>query len=255
MNEIVKENYEPNYLIYKIIEGLPDYIILKQELKNMFRETYENYPEEKIFTIDTLISIFEFFEALCWKEIKERNILEDYKLKITDEVKKYLTQYFENNKDKPKLINQNNFTNALRKLISRSLAGSRQDIDIKPEANLMQYLKREDLWPKEFMNDENSEKFEEEIFMICKDNLIIGNCLDLYDYLEGDNILNEDINKNKKKIEGKKSQVEENKIEDEKKDFNLDDEENIDDAGEGEDEVDNNENEREYSIQVYKFNY
>jgi len=28
----------------------------------------------------------------------------------------------------------------------------------------------------------------------------------------------------------------------------LDDEENIDDAGEGEDEVDNNENEREYSI-------
>ena len=248
MNEIVKENYEPNYLIYKIIEGLPDYIILKQELKNMFRETYENYPEEKIFTIDTLISIFEFFEALCWKEIKERNILEDYKLKITDEVKKYLTQYFENNKDKPKLINQNNFTNALRKLISRSLAGSRQDIDIKPEANLMQYIKREDLWPKEFMNDENSEKFEEEIFMICKDNLIIGNCLDLYDYLEGDNILNEEINKNKKKIEGKKSQVEENKIEDEKKDFNLDDEENIDDAGEGEDEVDNNENEREYSI-------
>ncbi len=43
-------------------------------------------------------------------------------------------------------------------------------------------------------------------------------------------------------------QEEKNKIEDEKKDFNLDDEENIDDAGEVEDEVDNNENEREYSI-------
>ena len=249
MNEIVKENYEPNYLIYNIIEGLPEYIILKPELKNMFKETYEYFMEEKAFSIDSLVSIFEYFEALCWKEIRERNILEDYKIKISDEAKKHVTQYFENNKDKQKLINQNNFTNALRKLISRSLAGSRQDIDIKSEANLIQYIKREDLWPSEFMNDENSDNFVDEIFMICKDNLIIGNCLDLYDYLEGDNILNEEINRNKIKIEGKKkASIEENIIQDEKKDSYFDNEENADEAEEVEDEIDNDETERELDI-------
>ena len=246
MNEIVKENYEPNYFIYKIIEGLPEYIILKPELKNMFKESYEYSQIEKIFSINSLVSIFEFFEALCWKEIKERNILEDYKLKVSDEAKKNIAQYFEINKDEQKLINQKNFTNALRKLISRSLAGSRQDIDIIPEANLLQYIKREDLWPSEFINDENSDNFTNEILMICKDNLIIGNCLDLYDYLEGDNFLDEEINKNKRKMEGiNRKSSEEKKIQDEKLDYNLDEEGSVEEI---EDEVDNDETERGLGI-------
>ena len=63
MNEIVKENYESSHLIHKVIEGLPDYIILNQELKTMFKETYEYFMEEKVFSIDCLVSIFEYFEA------------------------------------------------------------------------------------------------------------------------------------------------------------------------------------------------
>ena len=35
--------------------------------------------------------------------------------------------------------------------------------------------------------------------MICKDDITIGNCFDLYNFLEGDNFWNEEIEKNKAK--------------------------------------------------------
>ena len=40
-------------------------------------------------------------------------------------------------------------------MISRSLAGSRQDIDIKSEAALKLYMTREDLWSKEIYDIDN----------------------------------------------------------------------------------------------------
>ena len=253
MNEIVKENYEPNHLIYKIIEVLPDYIILKEELKNMFKEAYEYFMDEKVFSIDTLVSIFEYFEALCWKEIKENNIFPDYKLKLTEESKKQISEYFAKNKDKQKLINPNNFTAALRKLISRSLAGSRQEIDIRADAKLMLYINREDLWSKEMFNEENGENFATELFFICPDNILVGHSLDLFDFLDGDNLLNEEIDKNKGKEEEK---IEENKIEkneqgDKKKD-ELDEEEQAEDDdnddNEDNDNKDEDDDDREHDI-------
>ena len=75
MNEIVKENYEQNYLIYKVIESLPTYIILNNELVQLFKRKYEYYidmPDLKVFTINTLVSIFEYFESLCWNNMKKK---------------------------------------------------------------------------------------------------------------------------------------------------------------------------------------
>lgn len=85
MNEILKENYEKNYLINKVIKGLPEYIILNKELKEMFENS--THGNEQIFSIDTLVPIFEYFEALCWKSMK-KNILPDYKLNVPGETKK-----------------------------------------------------------------------------------------------------------------------------------------------------------------------
>ena len=36
MNEIIKENYDQNQFIYKIIESLPNFIIINERLKNLF---------------------------------------------------------------------------------------------------------------------------------------------------------------------------------------------------------------------------
>ena len=214
MKEIIKENYELNYLIYKVIESLPEYIILNNELKNMFINSFQ-YGKEQLFTIDALVPIFEYFEALCWKSMK-KNILPDYKLKIPEKTKKNIIDYFEENKNKNKLINTNNFTTALRKLISRALTGSRQEIEINQVNKLKLYLGKEEFWQQQITE---KEEFVNEINDICKDDLIIGYCLDLYDSLGGDAIL-----KNEMLWDNNENENDEDKIRDEE----IDEDENLD---------------------------
>ena len=196
MNQILKENYEQNHKIYDIIKTLPNYIILKEELVNLFKNKYD--LNENVFTINSLVSIFDYFEALCWKEI-QKNILPDYKLELPDKNKDYILEYFESNKDEKKVINKKNFTFCLRKLMSRFIVGTRQEIDIKSDVDLKLYINREDLWNKEIIE---SDTFDIEIFEIFKLKILIGHTWDLYNLLQGDNILNEELYKNKEKQEG-----------------------------------------------------
>ena len=192
MNEIIKENYDQNHLIYRIIENLPNYIILNEEFTKLVKNKYEFNPEEKSFTVNTLVSIFEYFESLCWKEMK-KNILADYQLELSDEIKNKTIDYFNKIKEE-KIINKKIFTTALRRLISRSIAGSRQEIDIKSDSELKLYINRDDLWKKEIIENE---QFDMEIDQICVDEIKIGNCFNLYNILEGDSILDEELNRNR----------------------------------------------------------
>ena len=149
-------------------------------------------------------------------EINEKNILPDYKLKIPEKTKKNIIDYFEENKNKNKLINTNNFTTALRKLISRALTGSRQEIEINQVNKLKLYLGKEEFWQQQITE---KEEFVNEINDICKDDLIIGYCLDLYDSLGGDEIL-----KNEMLWDNNENENDEDKIRDEE----IDEDENLD---------------------------
>ena len=204
MNEIVKENYEQNYLIYKVIESLPTYIILNNELVQLFKRKYEYYidmPDLKVFTINTLVSIFEYFESLCWNNMK-KNIPPDYQLDIYEDNKKYILEYFEGIKDKKTLINQKNFTTALRRLISRTFIGTRQEAEIKFDSALKLYIYREDLWPTGFIDND---LFDVEILLICKDDILICNCWALYNLLEGDTMI--DVIKKKDDRKNKENDI------------------------------------------------
>ena len=193
MNEIVKENYKQDHLIDDIINGLPPYIILNPELVKLFKDAHEMFMDEKVFTINSLVSIFEYFEALCWKEIKN-NILPDYQIELSEENKQYITYYFEKNYKEENIINKKNLTDALRKLISRSIAGSRQEIEIKPEAQLKLYIGKYELWGQEIVEDES---FQKESIILFKDDILICHCWNLYNLLGGDYLLDKEINKNK----------------------------------------------------------
>ena len=61
MNEILKENYNQNYLLFDIIEKLPKYIILNEQLIKLIKDRYVEH-KEKSFIINSLFSIFEYFE-------------------------------------------------------------------------------------------------------------------------------------------------------------------------------------------------
>ena len=210
MNEIIKENYDQDTLIYDIVEKLPNYIILNQELVNLLKRTKELYMDEKVFTINNLVSIFEYFEALCWPQINQ-NILEDYTLVLSEESKKHVLDYFKKIENQDKIINIQDFTFALRRLISRCLAGSRQEIDIKSDLALGLYIYKNEYWSKEIADkDEKDNELKE----ICREDIKIGNALDLYNVLDGDNILKKYLNKNKKKERENENEIKEEKNED-----------------------------------------
>ena len=242
MNHIISENYEQNYLIYKIIESLPNYARLNEKLVNFFKAKYEFYSEEKVYTINTLVSIFEYFEALCWVDMK-KNILEDYQLELNEKAQTFILDYFENNHDK--LINKKNFVFALRKLISRALVGTRQETEIKSEAKLKLYITRSDLWNKEIVENDSFDKEIEDIF---KEDILVGQSLKLHELLDGENILFEGIYKvrkeeNPQKLENNEFEINTNQIQN--KDEEKDVDENKDDDGNNENEEDEESSEKD----------
>jgi hypothetical protein len=185
MNEIIKENYDQNYLLYDIIKKLPKYIILNEDIIKLMDD---NYNDKNCFTINSLVSFFEYFEDLCWNQIK-KHIPSNYQLEINDNTKQYISSYF-NNISQSNKINKKIFTTALRKLISRSIAGSRQDIDMKSDQKLKMYIKREDLWNN---NLHKNKSFNQEIEIIFKEEILVGHCWKLYNLLEGENNTLEEI--------------------------------------------------------------
>ena len=243
MNEIIKENYDQNHLIYKIIEKLPNYIVLNEEFDKLIKNRIYNNPEDKCFTVNSLVSIFEYFESLCWKEMR-KNILLDYKLELPEDTKQKIIEYF-NKLTEDKIINKKNFTTALRRLISRSIAGSRQEIDIKSDSQLKLYMNREDLWSKDIIGNE---LFDMENDQICTDDILVGHCFNLYNVLDGDNILDAELNKNKdnKKIKEAKNEIIENNEEGRREgEENLDNPKDKDNKNEEEEEEEEEERELE----------
>lgn len=81
-------------------------------------------------------------------------------------------------------FNQQQFATAIRKLISRSIAGSSQVADIKPNANLGLYLTRDDLWPPGL--DLDIIRLEVEKFL-GNIPITVAMAFDLYNLLGGDN--------------------------------------------------------------------
>ena len=186
IDRIIKENYNPDELLYEIIENFPSYIDIDKKLNIFLKKNIEFYKDEKLFTTDSLITIFEIFEALCWKEIS-RQICFDYKINIPEENKIRILQYFEDNKDEGKLINKRNLTSALRKFISRCIANTRQD-NIKSEMNLINMIIREDFWDQSILGDDNYDNFYIELSNILN-QITVGNAFELYHILDGDNLL------------------------------------------------------------------
>ena len=184
MNEILKENYQQNFLIYEIIKNkLPKYVILNEDLVKLIEKVYFKSENSNNFTVNSLVSIFEYFEDLCWEDIK-KYIPPDFKEPLGEEIGRGIYQYYEKNKTNKKLISKNNLTNAIRKLISRYIVGTRQETDFQPNSELKLIITKEDLWPKNIIEDDDS--FNLEIDEIFKLPILLGQSFELFNLLGGD---------------------------------------------------------------------
>ena len=183
INYIIKDYYEQNILISQIINSLPNSAVSNKTFKDFFKDK---------FSINSLLSIYEYFELLCWEQIK-CSVSELYNLEIKEESQKYILEYFEqNDNNKNKLINKKSFTEALRKFMSRYLVGTKQDAAYNEGNSLYPYITKLEFWKKGINVDDN---LENEIKDICPEEIRISNCKKLYDILEGDKYVNEELGK------------------------------------------------------------
>ena len=172
---IQKENFNRNRTILSVIKDLPRYIEIDEFLKSFFIENTEdtneintvttNQENIQMFSINTLINFYELIEFLCWDEFKN-NLNDQYKMHLTEEMKKSIKRCIDSNITEEKLIKKQDIANATRRLISRYLSGKRGDTDIDEFKILFDYIKRGDLWKSEFMNDD---RFETEIYLIFEE--------------------------------------------------------------------------------------
>ena len=190
---ILKENYNVQSSIKDIIKELPNYIEINGDLSQFF---FVNNN----FCVNKLLNIYKYFEFFCWKEIK-LNINDQYKEKIEKNKKFEIINYFKNYElDKGKLITKKDLAFALRRLISRYLAGKRGDTDIDEDQKLIGQITRYDLW--EFYIIQNEDIFMNEIYHLTFD-LKVSQALDFYEILDGDSYdifdmkeINKDNNEN-----------------------------------------------------------
>ena len=177
------ENYQNTYLINDAIEKIPDYVKINDNCKEFFREN-EN------FQLNILISIYEYFELLCYPQIVE-NVSDDYKKEIEREQIEKINEYFsqENNK----LIKKILLASKVRKFISRFLSGKRGENEIKEDENLLYFIQvKEEFWEKEIFNNP---KFDEEFEnMVNAFDIKVNQSISFYNVLGGDKELLGDKN-------------------------------------------------------------
>ena len=192
-NEEISEIKEVKDIINN--ESLPKYIHLSKETFNLFNSIN--------FTLSKLLSIYEYFELLCYEDFK-RNTNEDYFTPIPEDIKMKLNEYFEKKEVEGILISKTILSEAVRKFISRFLSGKRNQLDIEPEMELILFMKnREDIWKQEIRESVN---FESELNEIENIQILVCNSINLYDFLGGDKyLLGDSVNR---EIQNEERQIE-----------------------------------------------
>ncbi len=198
---------DKNIRIIETMNDFPSYFKIPDDTNNLFRANN--------FTISHILSVYEYFELLCFTEF-QNNIDPSYKQIIDEEKSDLIQQYFEKNPNV--LLNKLNISTTVRRFISRSLSGTREDLEAEYSHELFDILKyKEDCWNMEIFSNT---RFEQEIEELKKLNVKVGEVLNLYEILGGDSSLlgeevkkkvkeneEEDINKHAKKNKDKKKKT------------------------------------------------
>ena len=170
---IQKGNFNKNEQINSIIEKMPKYIVINDKLKSFFIENSNDidirksiyYEESQIFSVDSLMEIYNKIEFNCWEQFKN-NLNEQYKMNIPDDIKRKIKEFMDLclEKNKNIILKKEDIAPGIRRLISRYLSGKRGDNDINEHKKLFDFIQREDLWDIQFQNNDNFQKALYDIF-------------------------------------------------------------------------------------------
>ena len=170
---LTKERKKESDEINLLIEELPEYVTLSKECIKFF--------EKQKLKIEELYDVYSYIELLCFKPIVN-NLKDYYKKKIDVKKKEKILKLFD--RKKLKIITKMNLASACRKLISRYLVSTREDIDYNEKNKLILYLDREEMWTGELWK--NEEIIKKDLEILSKEEIILGESYELYNILGGD---------------------------------------------------------------------
>ena len=138
---------KPNEKISEIFKKPPPFLKIADDCCNFFLN------EGNKITIEKLMNLFFFFEHLCFEDLAE-TVQPEYKKEISEEVKNSITNKLIKNY-KNELYTLKDLGAAVRRFISRYLAGKLQTTEIGEGLELPYQLSRPDLWEEKIGNDDN----------------------------------------------------------------------------------------------------
>ena len=135
--------------ISQILQKAPKYFKLSDDCRDFF------YNDGIDLTVEKLMNLFFFFEHLCFDYLLD-TLQDEYKKEIPDELKAKIVKKLLN-KEIPfsDIISIKALGAALRRLLSRYLAGKSQVADVDENRELSFELSREDLWEEKISKLDN----------------------------------------------------------------------------------------------------
>ena len=133
--------------VYDILLNPPPYLKVSDDCREFFLN------EGSKITINKLMNLFFFFEHLCFEDLAETVQLE-YKKCIPDDIKQKIIDKLINNY-KNDAYSLKDLAAAVRRFISRYLAGKLQTTEIKENLDLPFQLTRMELWEEKIGNNDN----------------------------------------------------------------------------------------------------
>ena len=160
--------------INNVIKNSPSYLKLSEDCISFFDN------EGKDFELNKIMSLFCFFEHLCFNDLAE-TLQNEYKASIPEDIKNKIIEKLIKNPDKEDKIPIKSLGTATRRLISRYLAGKMQVTDIKEDRPLANDLSREEFWEEKIGK---LEKLEDILVDKLKDfKLTVGQAYEFYNLI------------------------------------------------------------------------
>ena len=178
---LINNDFDKNEEIINIIEKIPEYVKIEQSISEFFND---NETLKKI-KVNKILSVFSFFEHLCYNELCE-TLQNEYKENIKDEIINEIKEKFDKNKYNGDILIKD-LAAAVRRFISRYLVGKKQKTDINPKSMLLPQLKRVDLWNENNWNLKNLEKLVSNVIEEFK--LTVGQSYNFYEIIKDEDSL------------------------------------------------------------------
>ena len=166
-----KGDIEDNATVDNVMINAPVYLKVSDDFKNFFANEGKNLSVEKI------MNLFFFIEHLCF-EYSIKTLQKEYKKEIPKDLQNKITG---------KLLNKEKINNsytikdlgtAVRRFISRYLAGTMQELEIKEDRKLSDELSREDLWDENI--SDNYDLLEINNKLLDEFNLTVSQAYEFY---------------------------------------------------------------------------